>query len=319
MTALDPQAQAVLDAAAASGLPPLYRLPIPEARARMRAAFVQGDSEPIASVRDTTIPGPQGGIPVRIYHPAPDQRLPLILFFHGGGWTVHDLDTYDRLSRLLARRAECALVSVDYRRAPEAKYPAAVDDAYTALTWAVSNSDALAADPSRLCLAGDSAGATLATTTALLGRDRRGPRIELQALFYPVTDYLDPPTPSYVERDAGYSLDYEFMAWAWKNYLPGRWSRHDPYLFPLTTEDLSGLPTTVLVTAEFDPLRDEGIRYAERLRTAGVKVDHRHLENQMHGFALQTRTIDCARAAVESVGLAIHDVLAAAESTATGG
>ncbi|HVQ95813.1 MAG TPA: alpha/beta hydrolase [Mycobacteriales bacterium] len=312
MSTLDPQAQAVLDAAAASGLPPLYRLPIPQARARMRAAYVPDDSEPIASVRDMAIPGPHGGIPVRIYHPAPGRRLPLILFFHGGGWTVHDLDTYDRLSRLLARRAGCALVSVDYRRAPEARYPAAVDDAYTALTWAGANSDVIAADPSRLCLAGDSAGATLATTAALLARDRRGPRVDLQVLFYPVTDYLDPPTTSYVERAAGYSLDYEFMAWAWQNYLPDRWSRHDPYLFPLAAEDLSGMPTTVLLTAEFDPLRDEGIRYAERLARAGVKVDHRHLENQMHGFALQTRTIDRARAAVESAGLAIHDVLAAA-------
>lgn len=315
MTALDPQAQAILDAAATSGLPPVYRLPIGQARARMRAAYPRDDSEPIASIRDLTIAGPQGGIPIRIYHPAPGERLPLILFFHGGGWTVHDLDTYDRLCRLLARRAGCALVSVDYRRAPEARYPAAVEDAYTALTWVVSNSDVVGADPSRLCVAGDSAGATLATTTALLGRDRGGPRIELQVLCYPVTDYLDPPTPSYVERGTGYSLDHEFMAWAWRNYLPARWSRRDPYLFPLVAEQLSGLPTTVLLTAEFDPLRDEGIRYAERLSAAGVTVDHRHLANQMHGFALQTRTIECARAAVESVGLAIHDVLAAAGST----
>lgn len=315
MPTLDPQAQALLDAAAASGAPPVYRLPISAARARMRALYVQGDSEPIAGIRDMAIPGPDGGIPIRIYHPAPDRRLPLILYFHGGGWTVHDLDTYDRPCRLLADRAGCVLVSVDYRRAPEAKYPAAVDDAYTALTWAGSNSDALGADPSRLCVAGDSAGATLATTIAQLSRDRRGPRIELQALFYPVTDYLDPLTTSYVERGAGYSLDYEFMAWAWKNYLPQRWSRHDPYLFPLTAEDLSGLPATVLLTAEFDPLRDEGIRYAERLDEAGVTVDHRHIENQMHGFALQTRTIDRARATVESVGLAIHDLLAPAGPT----
>jgi acetyl esterase len=311
MTALDPQAQALLDAATASGLPPVYRLPVPAARARLRAAIVDGDSEPVASIRNMAIAGPQRGIPIRIYHPAPAERLPLILFFHGGGWTVHDLDTYDRPCRLLAARARCALVSVGYRRAPEAKYPAALEDAYTALGWAVSNSDVVGADPARVCLAGDSAGATLATTTALLGRDRRGPAVALQVLLYPVTDYLDPPTRSYLERGTGYSLDREFMAWAWQNYLPDRWHRQDPYLFPLAAEQLAGLPPTILLTAEFDPLRDEGIRYAQRLRAAGVRVEHRHLADQMHGFALQTRTIDHARAAVESVGLAIHEALAA--------
>jgi acetyl esterase len=267
----------------------------------MRTAFIQGEPEPIALMRDLLIPGPAGGIPVRLYHPSPDMRAPLVVFFHGGGWTVNDLDTHDRLATLLAKDSGCAIVSVDYRRAPEAKYPAAVDDAYTALIWAVGNADVLNADPARLGVAGDSSGGTLATVTALLARDRHGPSIRQQVLLYPVTDYLDPPTTSYVERASGYSLNYDFMAWSWRNFLPAQWSRDDPYLFPLRAKDLSGLPATVILTAEYDPLRDEGKAYAERLRDAGVPVDYWNLEDQMHGFAMQTRVIDRAREAVKIV------------------
>jgi acetyl esterase len=309
MSILDPQAQALVEAAVASGLPPVYTLPNDQARARMRAAFIQGEPEPIAVLSDLLIPGPDGGMPVRLYHPAPGTRRPLVLFFHGGGWTVNDLDTHDRLAILLAKGSGCAVVSVDYRRAPEAKYPAQVDDAYTALTWAVSNGDLLDVDPARLCIAGDSSGGTLAAATALLARDRRGPSILQQVLLYPVTDYLDPPTQSYIERATGYSLNFDFMAWSWRNYLPEQWSRDDPYLFPLRAKDLTGLPAAVILTAEFDPLRDEGDAYADRLREAGVSVDHWHLEDQMHGFAMQTRVIDRAQEAVQAVASKIAAVL----------
>lgn len=306
---LNPQAQALIDAAVASGLPPVYTLPADEARKRMRAAFIQGEPEPITLMRDSLIPGPAGGIPVRLYHPAPGSRRPLVLFFHGGGWTVNDIDTHDRLATLLAKQSACAVLSVDFRRAPEAKYPAAVDDAYTAFIWAVGNADTLDADPARVCVAGDSSGGTLAAVTALLARDRHGPSIRQQVLLYPVTDYLDPLTKSYIERGTGYSLNHDFMAWSWSNFLPSQWSRDDPYLFPLRAKDLSGLPAAVILTAEYDPLRDEGAAYAERLKDAGVPVDYWNLEDQMHGFAMQTLTIDRAREVVEIVASKISSAL----------
>jgi acetyl esterase len=241
MSTLDPQAQVLLDAAIASGLPPVYTLPTEESRARMRATFIQGTSEPIASIRNLSIPGPLGGLPIRLYHPDPSNRLPLILFFHGGGWTVNDLDTHDRLRTLLAKGSSCAVVSVDYRRSPEVKYPAPLEDAYTALIWVYSNENTLNADSSSLCIAGDSSGGTLATATAFLARDRNGPRIQQQVLFYPATDYLDPETSSYKEHGVGYWVNRDFMVWSWQNYLPESWSRDDPYLFPLRAKDFTGL------------------------------------------------------------------------------
>lgn len=309
MNTLNPQAQALIDAAVASGLLPVYKLSTEESRARMRAAFIQGAPEQIASTRDLTIPGPSGGLPIRVYHPDPEARLPLVLFFHGGGWTVNDLDTHDRLCSILANESTCVVVAVDYRRSPEAKYPAAVEDAYAALVWASSNGDILNADPSLLCIAGDSSGGTLASAVALLTRDRNGPAIRQQVLFYPVTDYLDPETPSYAERGVGYSLNRDFMTWSWENYLPEEWSRDDPYLFPLRAQDLSGLPSTIILTAEFDPLRDEGAAFARRLQEGGVEVNYIHVDDQMHGFAMQTRAIDRARDLVREVAGAIGSTL----------
>ena len=223
MYTLDPKAQALIDAAVASGLPPVYTLPNNEARARMRAAFIQGEPESIALIENHVIPGPQGGIPVRLYHPDPGSDLPLVLFYHGGGWTVNDLDTHDRLATLIAKDSGCAVLSVEYRVCPESKYPAPVEDAYTSFIWAHDNGRRLHADTSRICVAGDSSGGTLATVVALLARDRNGPSILLQVLFYPVTDYLEPQNQSYVERGTGYSLNYDFMAWSWRNYLPETW------------------------------------------------------------------------------------------------
>ncbi|AMM31541.1 Lipase/esterase [Sinomonas atrocyanea] len=298
MTPLNGQAQQLLDTASKAGLPPVYEVPVDEARERMRKGFISGDPEEIDELRDLRIPGPQGGIPARLYRPASDQRLPLVVFFHGGGWTVNDLDTHDRLCAILAKKSGCAVLSVDYRRSPEAKYPAAVDDAYSAYRWALDNARSLGADANATALAGDSSGGTLAAAVSLLSRDRRGPRADYQLLLYPALDYFEPSTPSYEERGKGYSLDKRFMEWSWRNYLPDSWDRDDPYLFPLRAHDLKGLPKTLVLTAEFDPLRDEGTAYAERLQQAGVLVEHIHLDDQMHGFAMQTRAIDRARETV---------------------
>lgn len=311
MNGLNVQAQALLDAAAASGLPPVYTAPIDEARTRMRAGFITGELETIEEMRDVRIPGPQGGIAARLYHPAPQEELPLVVFFHGGGWTVNDLDTHDRLCILLAKSSSCAVLSVDYRRSPEVKYPGPVEDAYSAFLWAVNNARSLGASGAAVAVAGDSSGGTLAAAVSLLARDRKGPRITFQLLLYPVTDYLEPLTESYVQRGKGYSLNKDFMDWSWKNYLPESWDRNDPYLFPLRADEFRGLPRTLILTAEFDPLRDEGVAYAASLRAAGTPVEHIHMEDQMHGFAMQTHVIDTAREAVLESGEKMRAALAA--------
>ncbi|MFF5011695.1 alpha/beta hydrolase [Streptomyces sp. NPDC001165] len=315
MSTLDPQAQALLDAAAASGFPPVYTLPHQEARERMRAAFIQGEPEQIDRIEDFRIPAEHGSIPARLYHPVPTETLPLVLFFHGGGWTVNDLDTHDRLCTLLANGSRSAVLSVDYRRAPEYKYPAAVEDAWSALDWVAGDQRVPGVDPARIAVVGDSSGGTIAAALALKARDRGGPSLTQQVLIYPVTDYLDPPTASYVSRATGYSLNLAFMQWSWDNYLPENWSRDDGHLFPLRARDLAGLPPALVITAEFDPLRDEGMAYAQRLKDAGVPTQHWHFEDQMHGFVMQTRAISKARKAVEDV--AAH--LAAGFQRHTGG
>lgn len=311
MSELDPQAQNLLAAGAASGLPPVYRIPISEARARMHAGFTAGPNEPILEKRDRTIPGPQGGATVRVYRDSDATDLPLVVFYHGGGWTVNDLDTHDRLCTLLARHASCLVASIDYRRAPEAKYPAAFSDAWDGLVWCSQNARAIGTSSSVLAVAGDSSGATLAASVALRARDWSfNPPVRAQLLFYPVADYLYPQTSSYKEFATGYSLDFAFMDWSWRNYLPGDWSISDPYLFPLRATDLAGLPPAVIQTANFDPLRDEGKAYADRLQEAGVPVTYENLETQMHGYAMQTRVIDAASDAVMRACVAFKSRLA---------
>ena len=304
---LDPQAQALLDSAARSGLPPVYDLPVDQARARMRAAFI-AEFDTTATIENLTVPGPAGAIAVRKYSATSDTARPAVVYFHGGGWTVNDLDTHDRLCALLAERSACTVLSVGFRLSPEAKYPDPLHDAYAAATWIADNAEGLGVDGDRLCLAGDSSGGSLALGVALLARDKSGPEFRQLVLMYPVTDYLLPETSSYSERGEGFSLDRKFMQWAWRNYLPADFSPDDPYLFPLRAK-LSGLPPTVLLTAEYDPLRDEGVALAGNLRAAGVEVDHRHYDDQMHGFAMQTRNIARADDAVRGVAAAIHERL----------
>jgi acetyl esterase len=275
----------------------------------MRAGFISdAPLEAVHEVSELSIPGPSGGLRARRYHPGSD-RLPLVAFFHGGGWTLNDLDTHDRVCRRLANESNTVVLSVDYRRSPEHPYPAPLEDAFLATAWTAENGDALGGDPERLCVAGDSSGGTMATTVALLARDRGFPRIAFQVLLYPVTDAPSMESPSYRERESGYSLGRAFMEWFWAQYVSPDADLSDPYLCPLRAEDLSGLPPALIVTAEFDPLRDEGRRYAERLTAAGVDAVHHHVENQMHGFVMQTAVIDRARQELNSVAHAISSAL----------
>jgi acetyl esterase len=310
MVQLDPQAQSLVEAMKAAG-PPVFTLPVPEARrARRRHMVVDPPRVEIVKVDDDVIPGPLGGIPVRWYRPSPKDGLPVTLYFHGGGWTVDDLDTHDHLCRRLASRSQAVVVSVAYRRGPEHPYPAAVDDAYAATQWVLAVGRERGVDPTRLAVAGDSAGGNLATVAALLCRDRRGPAVRFQALACPVTDHWQAGRASYEQYAEGYTLGRDFMKWAFQHYLPDGVGRADPYVFPVRAADLSGLPPALIVTAEFDPLRDEGHAYAERLRAAGVAVEYIHLDDQMHGFLLQEAIVDRARGAVDHFADAIRRALA---------
>lgn len=309
---LDPQAQRLLDAAAAAGLPPVYTLPPGEARERMRSAFItDAPYEEVYSVENLMVPGPANGIPIRLYRPA-SGTLPVTVFFHGGGWVVNDLDTHDRVCRRLANGSRAAVVSVDYRRAPEAPYPAPIEDCFIATAWVAYQGRALGLDTERLCVAGDSSGGTCATVVAMLSRDRGIPReIRYQVMIYPVTTAPDHSGGSYVTRGAGYSLNAEFMDWFWRHYTSGtRADATDPYLCPLQSPSLADLPPALVVTAEFDPLCDEGTRYAERMRSDGVKVEHVHVDNQMHGFIMQTAAIDRSREVLDFIAEAIGAALA---------
>jgi acetyl esterase len=300
--ALDPQAQGILDKTKALGLKPVYLLPVDEARVRMEAAFRNPyPPEVLESVEDVNMPAPVRDLKLRIYRPSENRGLGCLVFIHGGGWTVNSLDTHDFVCRRLSKGANCVVISVDHRRSPEFKYPAALEDAYAAVQWAFSNGDRLGWNPAKVAVGGDSSGGTLATTAAMLNRDRGGPKIAFQLLIYPVTDYYLPETPSYKERGTGYSVDRAFMIWSWNNYLLPDANLNDPYLCPLRASDLSGMPPTLIATAEYDPLRDEGKEYAKRLEAAGNKVELWHHDDQMHGFILQTRTIDRARKTLEEI------------------
>jgi acetyl esterase len=311
---LDPQAAALLEVMQAGGAPQPYNLPVEVARERVRAALVtRGEPIPLHSVEDVVLECSSRALTLRLYRPVPGM-IPAALFLHGGGWVLNDLDTHDRLCRRIASRARCLIVALDYRRAPEHIHPAALEDAHLAYRWLLDHAREIDADRSRVGLLGESSGATTLTCLALLLRDLGSEMPAVQALAYPMTDLWD-RWPSYRERGTGYTLDREFVLWAYRNYAPLPESHKDPYLVPMVASDLSGLPATIVMTAEFDPLRDEGLAYVERLRESGVTVRHIHAEDQMHGFLLLDRAVAGAGALVDQLA----DALAAHLSRASSG
>jgi acetyl esterase/lipase len=281
--ALDPQAKAFLDQAAASGAPPLNALPVPEARQALRALFSTGERESVKTVEDRQIPGPAGRIPVRIYTPEGKGPLPVLVYFHGGGWVLGDLETHDGTCRSLANAAGCIVVAVDYRLAPEHKFPAAPEDCYAATKWVVLNASSFGGDPARIAIGGDSAGGNLTAAVALMAADRGAPTFVYQLLIYPVTNFsLD--TPSYRENADGYLLTKDAMQWFWKHYLQTDDDGQNPYASPSRARDVRRVPPAIVITAEFDPLRDEGEAYAARLREAKVPVEVKRYNGMIHGF-----------------------------------
>jgi len=295
---VDPQIQMLLDLRAA--LPPLHTLTVAEAREQFAVRDFPGLRVPeVAQVVNRDMQGPGGSLGLRIYTPLGQGPFPLMVFFHGSGFVVCSLDTHDGMCRNLCAGSGCVVVSVDHRLAPEAKFPAATDDCLAATRWAVANAAALGADPGRVFIAGDSAGGNLAAVTALRIRDEGGPMLLGQLLIYPVTDHYDPGTPSMVENAEGYGLTRAGMIWFWDHYLADRRDAGHPHASPLRADDLSGLPPALVVTAEYDPLRDEGEYYARRLREAGVPTALKRWDGMNHGFFFAPGVVDKASAAID--------------------
>jgi acetyl esterase len=305
---LDPQARAVLDQLDALGAPPLSDQSPEEARAGFAAlAAVGGPPEEPVPTEDRTLPGPNGEIPVRIYRPAGPAPLPVVVYFHGGGWVIGDIASHDTVCHRLAAGVPAVVVGVDYRLAPEHRFPAAVDDCDVATRWVSDHAADLGADPARLAVAGDSAGGNLASVVARRARDRGGPPIAFQLLIYPATD-MTRSLPSHTENGTGYLLDSDTMTWFLDNYLDEPDRRH-PDASPLFVDDLSGLPPALVVTAEFDPLRDEGEAYAARLAEAGVDVTVSRYDGMIHGFYGLDRVFDAARRATDETVSALQKAL----------
>ncbi|MDT7747855.1 MAG: acetyl esterase [Pseudonocardiales bacterium] len=279
-----PEAQGLLDALAEAGLPATEEMTVPAARAAT-AGFLalQGEPVEVASVQDRTVPGPAGEIPVRVYTPAGEGPFPVVVYFHGGGWVIGDLEVVDQPCRQLASAAGAIVVSVDYRLAPEHRYPAAFDDSYAATVWVGAHAAEIGGDPARLAVAGDSAGGNLAAAVALAARDRGGPELAAQLLIYPVTDF-NFGTASYQDNREGYLLTKGSMQWFWAHYLGAQDLDKDPYACPLRADSLVGLPPAYVATSEYDPLRDEGEAYARRLEEAGVAVTAKRFDGMLHGF-----------------------------------
>jgi acetyl esterase len=307
---LDPQAQKLVDAMAKLNLKPIEDSTPEEARESMRSRTAGlGPFADVAAVTEHRAPVAGGEITVRMYSPGGAGPHPALVFYHGGGWVIGDLDTHDGLCRSLTNAAGCIVASVDYRLAPESKYPVAAEDSYAALGWIAANAARLGVDPRRVAVGGDSAGGNLSAAVALMARDRKGPALVCQALIYPVTNH-DLETPSYHENATGYVLTREAMRWFWRHYLVREEQSKEPLASPLLAPSLAGLPPALVITAECDPLRDEGEAYAARLRDAGVPVTLTRYDGMFHGFLRMTKFLDKARAAIDEVAGSLRKAFA---------
>ena len=304
---LDPQARRLLDQLAAMGRPPVSALTPPEARRSLKAlaAAMAGPSIALPHVEDRTIPGPGGAIPVRMYTPEGQAPFPGLVFFHGGGWVVGDLDTHDSACRQLAKKAGCVVVSVAYRLAPEHKFPAAVDDGYAATQWVATHAAQMGIDPQRIAVGGDSAGGNLAAVIAQMARDQAGPALVLQLLVYPAVD-ATLGFPSVQENGQGYLLTQDSLHYYYNHYVPAGTDRTWVRLSPLYVASFTGLPPAHIITAEFDPLRDEGEAYAEKLQAAGVPVTCTRYAGMVHAFFSLDGVLDQGKKAIDEAAAALR-------------
>ncbi len=312
---LDPQAKAFLE----QGGPAIHELPVNQVRELVSSLMsVNASPESVSEVSNRRVPGPGGPIPVRVYLPRSGGSLPVLVYFHGGGWVAGDVDAYDATCRALTNAAGCAVVSVDYRLAPEHKFPAAAEDCYAAVQWVAAHAGEFGGDATRLAVGGDSAGGNLAAVVAHMARDQGGPAIAFQLLVYPVTDH-NFSTPSYQENADGYLLTKDAMVWFWNHYLRDSADGGSPIASPLRSTNLAKLPPALVITAEFDPLRDEGEAYAKRLESAGVPTTLKRYDGMIHGFFGLGGVFDQGRQAVKDAAASLQNAFAAVPARQTRG
>jgi acetyl esterase len=305
---LYPEVRALLEAAEAQGAPAIETLSPADARlAAIEALKLTGsEPEPVGCVEDFSVPGPQRPIPVRIYTPEGPGPFACLLYFHGGGWVVCDLNTHDVVCRAICRRAGAVVVAVDYALSPEHKFPAAVDECYAATCWVAEQAARLRVDARRIAVGGDSAGGNLSTVMCLKARDEGDPQLALQVLVYPVTNLASFETPSYQEFAEGYYLTRAEMEWFRDHYLARPEDARHPYASPLLAPDLRGLPPALVITGECDTLRDEGEAYARRMADAGVAVSCTRYAGMIHPFFSLGGVLSQGRRAVEQVAAAVR-------------
>ncbi len=296
---LHPQMKAYIELMAASRAVPMESLTPQEARKMVNLAPRPPSPEP-AKVEDRKIPGPHGEIPIRITWPAGKGPFPVFVWFHGGGWVIGSIELTDHLVRHFSHNVQCVGVSVDYRLAPEHKFPCAIDDCYAATKWVHDNAKALNVNPAKIAVGGDSAGGNLSACVALMARDKGAPKLVHQACIYPVIDRNFNRT-SYVDNAAGPVLTKGMMEWFWKLYLRNDKDAYHPYVAPLHAADLRNLAPATVITAEYDPLRDEGAAYAKKLQQFGVPVDYKCYDGVTHGFVSMWPAVDIGKDGVKHV------------------
>lgn len=295
-----PQVQALLQMLEEGNIPPTYGLAPESAREQFTRLIDLMEPTDVGETTDFAIQGPAGAIPVRAYIPEGTGPFPILVYFHGGGWTIGNIDTHENVCTALCSSADVVVVSVEYRLAPEHPFPAQLEDAYAAVEWASEFAGDISGDPDRIAVGGDSAGGNLAAAVSLMARDQDGPDLTHQLLIYPA---VASPTvhafDSYEENAEGYFLERESMAWYYDKWLSSDADARNAYMAPLLARDLSGVPSATVITAGFDPLRDEGIEYAERLAQAGVDVHHENYDAMIHGFVSLKAQIDAGEEAMD--------------------
>ncbi|HEX2592606.1 MAG TPA: alpha/beta hydrolase [Rhizomicrobium sp.] len=308
---LDPIVKAFLDQAASVPGPKMYELSPVEARETFKGLMdMAGPKDvPIGKVQDLTAKTPAGDVPLRLYTPiaAGSEALPVLVFYHGGGWVIGNIATHDGLCRMIANEGGYKVISVDYTLSPEAKFPQAVDESYGALVWIEANASELGIDPNRMAVGGDSAGGNLAAVVAQIAK-AKGPKLAFQMLLFPVTQ-IGADTPSLNDFDTGYFLERPGLDWFYANYLPAEGDETDPRCSPLLAKDVSGLPPAYVMLAGFDPLHDEGMQYVEKLRAAGVKVELKDYADMVHDFIYLQAIVPQAHEALAGAAKAVAAAL----------
>ena len=301
---LAPEIKAFLEASAAAALPQVWEAPVDVIRRNTQSRpALAGPVEPILEVVNRFIPGPTADLPIRIYRPTKSSNAPAIIYFHGGGWVLNFLDIYDASLTRLANQSGATIISVNYQKAPEHPFPVPFDDCYATLLWSIANSAELKIDANRIGVAGDSAGANLASGVAIKARDNEI-SLAFQLLIYPCND-RDFTTDSYIKNATGYGLSTQAMQWFWEQYLQGNSHDKNPYAVPTQATSFKNLASAIVITAQYDPLLSDGEKYAELLKRDGVEVTYTEYPGMIHGFFTNMAVTPTAREAIDAAALEI--------------